>query len=113
LEVVVSCLKKTHQTYKSLLHRFCIFTNGFFVPNIQFLPSIIHQWTSYISSQQQDTNLNLKEFDNPCLLSFSKWNKVIESGKLVQKTHNVTNENVVVNNVCTKTCGLNTHFLNN
>jgi hypothetical protein len=83
LEVVINYWKNPHQTYKSLLHRFCSPTNGSFLPNIQLVLGILHWWTSSLSSQQQGTNLSHEEFDKPCLLSFSKWNKAIESGKLV------------------------------
>jgi hypothetical protein len=46
------------------------------------------------------TSLNLEEFDKPCLLFFTRWNKTFESEKLVQKTHNMANEHVVSDNVC-------------
>jgi hypothetical protein len=33
--------------------------------------------------------------------------------KIVQKTHGMAKQEVVTDNVCTKTYGLSTHFLNN
>jgi hypothetical protein len=87
LEVVIDYWKSLHQTYKSFLHKCCSLTNGSLLPNIQLVLGIIHQWTSPLSSQQQGTNLSPEKFDKPCLLSFSKWSKAIESGKLVSKTH--------------------------
>jgi hypothetical protein len=38
-------------------------------------------------------------------MSFSKWSKTIESGKLVKKTHNMAKEHFVIDNVCMKTHG--------
>jgi hypothetical protein len=35
------------------------------------------------------------------LLSFSKWSKTIESGKIVQKNHCMTKKHVVIDNVTT------------
>jgi hypothetical protein len=90
LEVVVNCSKGFHQTYKSSLHRFCSLENGSLLPNIQLVLSILHQWTSFLSSQQQGTSLSFEEFDRPCLLSFSKWSKAIESEDYMQKTHDTT-----------------------
>jgi hypothetical protein len=102
-EVVVNCSESFHQTYKSPLHIFCSLANGSLLPNIQLVLGILHQWTSFLSSQWQGTSLTLEEFNKPCLLSFSKWNKGIESRELVQKTHNASKQHVVTNNVCTKT----------
>jgi hypothetical protein len=83
LEFVVNCSESLHQTYKSLSHRFCILTNGSLLPNIQLVLGIPHRWISFLFSWQQGTSLNLEELDKPCLLSFSKWNKAIESGEVV------------------------------
>ncbi len=83
LESVVNCSKSFHQTYKLLSHIFCSPTNGSLLPNIQLVLGIPHRWISFLFSRQQGTSLSPKELDKPCLLFFSKWNKVIESGKVV------------------------------
>jgi hypothetical protein len=95
-----------------LLHRFYSPVNGSLLPNIQLVFGIIHRWTSFLSSQQQGTSLSLEEFDKPCLLSFSKWKKAIESRKFVLKTYNILKEQIIIN-VCTKIHGLNIHISNN
>ncbi len=92
VDAIVNCLKNPHQIYKSLSHRFCTLATGSLLHNIQFIFGILHQWTLFISSQQHGTSLSPKEFDKPCLLSFSKWSKTIESKKLVQKIHNTVKQ---------------------
>jgi hypothetical protein len=86
-QVVVNCWESPCQTYKSPSQRFCSPANGSLLPNIQLVLGILHWWASFLFFRQQGTSLKLEEFDKPCLLSFSKWNKIIESGKLVQITH--------------------------
>jgi hypothetical protein len=83
LEVIVNCSESLRQTYKSPSHRFCSLTNGSLLPNIQLVLGILHWWSSFFSSQQHVISLSPEEFDKPCLLSFSKWSKVIESIELV------------------------------
>jgi len=83
LEAIVNCSKSLHQTYKSSLRRFCSPINGSLLPNIQLVFGMLHRWTSFLSFRQQGTSLSPKEFDKPCLLSFSKWSKAIERRELV------------------------------
>jgi hypothetical protein len=49
LEDVINYFKSLHQTYKSLLHRFCNPTNGSLLPNIQLVLGILHPWISFLS----------------------------------------------------------------
>jgi hypothetical protein len=83
LHVIVNCSESICQTYKSPWHRFCSPTNGSLLPNIQLVFGILHRWTSFLSFRQHVISLSPKEFDKPCLLSFSKWSKVIEIIELV------------------------------
>ncbi len=83
LEVIINYSESPHQTYKSPSHRFCTSVNGSLLPNIQLIFCIMHWWTSFFCFQQQGTSLSPEELKKPCLLSFSKWSKTIESKKLV------------------------------
>jgi len=74
LDSIVNC---------SLSHRFRSPINGSLWPDIQLVLGIPHQWISFLFSRQQGTSLSPEKLDKPCLLSFSKWSKVIESGEVV------------------------------
>jgi len=78
------------------MHRFYSPTNGSLLPNIQLVLGILREWTSFLSSQREGTNLSPKEFDKPNFLFFSKWNKVIESEELVQKIHNIAKQQLIM-----------------
>jgi hypothetical protein len=54
----------------------------------------MHGWTSFLSFQQQEgTNLNPKEFNKPCLLSFSNGAKQLRVEDLCRKLTTPQNNN--------------------
>jgi hypothetical protein len=95
LEDVINYSKSPNQTYKSLLHRFCSPTNGYLLPNIQLVFGILHQYFVFFFPITS-TSLSPKEFDKPCLLSFSKWSKSIESIEIVQKIHGIAKQQLIM-----------------
>jgi len=96
LEVVVYCLESPHQTYKTPSRRFCSFTNRFFVAQYPTCTSYSTSMDFIFFFLTIGTSLSHEGFNKPCLLSFSKWSKAIESERFVQKTHGTTKQQLIM-----------------
>jgi hypothetical protein len=83
LEAIKKYLENLHQTYKSLLHRFCSPTMVPCCPISNLYLVFCIDGLHFFLPNNKVTSLSLEEFNKPCLLSYSKWSKTIESGKIV------------------------------